>query len=425
LAPATAYRDGMTAAGDTWPENIDVRPVVTGEIESFLDVFDAAWGFPPDDEQRRHTGAVVAAETPLAAFVDGDMSGTAMSFALELTVPGQVQLPMAGVSYVAVHPLRRRRGVMRALMRSQLDDLHARGVPVAGLGASEAGIYGRFGYGPATWDSSWRLARGAARGLAGRDGGCCLELVDAPTARELFPAVHEQARHAQVGDVRTYPGKWHDLVGDGAQRGRHFLLCRDDDGRASGYAIYRIEREDRYSYSAHAAVIVDHLIACTDTAYRSLWACLADLDLTDWVVARGRPEHEPLRWALADSRQLVVTGVHDHLWVHLVDLPAALSRRRYTAEGSLVLDVADPFCPWNERRWLLESGPDGAGCRPAGHSAGTNLRLDAAALGSLFLGGTSVAHLARAGRIEADPMSLSLAEEMFGAGTGPWCSTEF
>jgi predicted acetyltransferase len=63
-----------------------------------------------------------------------------MSFALELTVPGQVQLPMAGVSYVAVHPLRRRRGVMRALMRFQLDDLHARGVPLAGLGASEADI---------------------------------------------------------------------------------------------------------------------------------------------------------------------------------------------------------------------------------------------------------------------------------------------
>jgi predicted acetyltransferase len=399
--------------------NIVVRPVGDGETEAFLDVFEAAWGFAPDDERRRHTAAVVAGERLLGAFADGDMAGTVMSFALELTVPGQVQLPMAGVSYAAVHPLRRRRGIMRALMRSQLDDLHARGVPVAGLGASEAGIYGRFGYGPATWDSSWRLARGAARGLADRDGACRLELVDAPTARDLFPAVHEQARRSQVGDIRTYPGRWHDLIGDG----RHFLLGRDADGRASGYAIYRIERENRYS--AHATVIVDHLIACTGAAYRSLWAYLADLDLTDWVAASGRPDQEPLRWALADSRQLVVTGVHDHLWVRLVDLSAALSRRRYAAEGSLVLDVADPFCPWNQGRWLLEGGPDGAGCRPAGPSAGTGLRLGAAALGSLFLGGTPVPHLARAGRIEADSVSLRRAEQMFGAGIGPWCSTEF
>jgi predicted acetyltransferase len=219
-----------------------------------------------------------------------------------------------------VHPLNRRRGVLRALMRSQLDDLHARGVPLAGLGASEAGIYGRFGYGPATWDSSWRLARGAARGLADGDDGCNLEMIDAPAARELLPAVHEQARQGQVGDVRTYPGRWHDLAGDGAPPGTQFLLGRDDSGRPAGYAIYRIQREERYS--AHASVIVDHLIALTGAAYRSLWAHLADLDLTNQVIASGRPEHEPLRWALADSRQLVVTGVHDHLWLRLVDLPA-------------------------------------------------------------------------------------------------------
>jgi predicted acetyltransferase len=327
----------MTAARDGSPERVEVRPVGGGEIAAFLDVFEAAWGFAPDDERRSRTGAVVAAESPFGAFADGEMAGTVMSFALELTVPGQVQLPMAGVSFVAVHPLRRRRGVMRALMRGQLDDLHASGVPVAGLGASEAGIYGRFGYGPATWDSSWRLPRGAVRNLAEPGGASYLELVDASAARELFPGVHEHARRSQVGDVRTYPGRWHDLIGADRHNDRHFLLCRDDDGRVSGYAIYRIEREDRYS--AHAAVLVDHLIACTDAAYRGLWAYLADLDLTDWVVASGRPECESLRWALADSRQLAVTGVHDHLWVRLIDLPAALSRRRYLAEGSLVLDV--------------------------------------------------------------------------------------
>ena len=412
----------MTAAEVTWPENIDVRPVVTGEMESFLDVFEAAWGFPPDSEQRQHTGAVVAAETPLAAFVDGDMAGTVMSFALELTVPGQVQLPMAGVSYVAVHPLRRRQGIMRALMRSQLDDLHTRGFPVAGLGASEAGIYGRFGYGPATWDSSWRLARGAARGLADRAGGCGLELVDAPTARELFPAVHEQARRSQVGDVRTYPGRWHDLIGGGRQRGGHFLLCRDDDGRASGYAIYRIEREDRYS--AHAAVIVDHLIARTGAAYRSLWAYLADLDLTDWVVASGRPEHEPLRWALADSRQLVVTGVHDHLWVRLVDLPAALSRRGYAAEGSLILDVADPFCPWNQGRWLLEGGPDGAAAGPPG--IGRCQPEAGRRRPRLAVPGRHVRRAAGQGRAHrGGPHIVASCGADVRGRNRPWCSTEF
>ncbi len=405
------------------PENIEVGPAEGAEIAAFVDTFEAAWGFDSGEEQRRRTGLDVAGETPLCAYAGGELAGTAMSFALELTVPGPVRVPLAGVSYVAVHPLRRRRGVLRALMRYQLDDLHARGVPVAGLGASEAGIYGRFGYGPATWDSSWRLARGAAHHLAPSGGACRLELVDAPTARDVFPAVHEQARRCQVGEVRTYPGRWHDLIGDYRQPGKQFVLCRDRDGRASGYAVYRLEREDRYS--AHATVIVDHLIACTDVAYRSLWAYLTDLDLTDSVVASGRPEHEMLQWALADSRQLVVTGVHDHLWLRVVDLPAALSERRYPAEGSLVLEVTDHFCPWNRGRWVLEGGPDGAECRLAAGRDGAGLRLDAAALGSLFLGGRSVAHLAGAGRIEADRTSLHRAQQMFGAGLDPWCSTQF
>jgi predicted acetyltransferase len=413
----------MPAPAKTGPEAIDVRPVGSGEIECFLDVFDAAWGFARDHARRRHTRTVVAAESPLAAFAGGCLAGTVMSFAMELTVPGQVQVPMAGVSYVAVHPLRRRRGVLRAMMRRQLDDLYARGIPVAGLGASEAGIYGRFGYGPATWDSSWRLARGAARGLADGDDGCHLEMTGAPAALELLPAVHERARLGQVGDVRTYPGRWHDLAGDGAPPGTQVLLCRDDGGHPVGYAIYRIEREERYS--AHASVIVDHLIALTSAAYRTLWAHLAALDLTDQVIASGRPEHEPLRWALPDSRQLVITGVHDHLWLRLVDLPAALSRRRYAAAGTLILDVTDPFCPWNQGRWLLEGGPDGAECRTAGHSPAPSLRLNAAALGSLFLGGTSVTHLARAGILAGDAPALRQAQLMFGTEAGPWCSTGF
>jgi predicted acetyltransferase len=411
----------MTAAGQAGSGTIEVRPVEAAEITTFVDTVETAWGSDSSEEERRRAAQDLAAESLLGAFAAGAMAGTAMSFSLELTAPGQVQLPMAGVSWVAVHPLHRRHGILRALMRAQLDELHARGVPVAGLGASEAGIYGRFGYGPATWDSSWRLARGAARHLA--DAGSALELVDAQKAREVFPAVHQRARRSQVGEVRTYPGWWHDQTAASTQRGRQFMLCRDPDGSASGYAIYRLERDDRWS--AQATVVVDHLVSSTGAAYSSLWAYLSDLDLTEGVEAHGRPEHEPLQWALADSRQLTVNGVRDHLWVRLVDVPGALSRRRYAAEGSVALEVTDQFCPWNQGRWLLEGGPDGAICQPAPGSDGPSLRLDAAVLASLFLDGTSVARLAAAGLVDADPASLLRASQMFGTGLDPWCSTWF
>jgi predicted acetyltransferase len=393
---------------------VEVQPIDGAEIESFVDVVETAWGSRTDEE----TGSDILREQPIGAYLGGTMAGTAMAFSMELTVPGEVQVPMAGISYVAVHPLHRRRGVLRSLMRYQLDDLRSQGVAVAGLGASEAGIYGRFGYGPATWDSSWRLTRGALRGLSDRPGGGSgsLEMVGATTAMELFPAVHEEARRRQVGDVRTYRGRWRDLIGND---GKQFVLCRDADGHPRGYAIYRLERQERWS--AHATVTVDHLMASTDAAYYRLWGFLADLDLTDCVLASGRPQREPLHWGLPDRRQLAVTGVHDHLWVRLVDIASALSQRRYAHQGSLLLDVTDRFCPWNEGRWLLEGGPDGAECRRTRDRAGASLRLDVSAVGSLFLGGASLAHMAAARLVAGEPAMLGRGHLMFRADLDPWC----
>ncbi|MBO0805879.1 MAG: sterol carrier protein domain-containing protein [Nocardiopsaceae bacterium] len=178
-------------------------------------------------------------------------------------------------------------------------------------------------------------------------------MAEPSAARELFPAIHEDARRGQIGDVRTYPGKWDELIQAGPLGGRYMLLCREDL-RPSGYAVYRLEREERYS--SHASVVVEHLISCTDASYRRLWAHLANLDLTDCVLARGRPEHEALQWMLSDRRQMIVTDVHDHLWLRLVDVADALSLRRYGTAGTLRLRVRDSFCPWNSGCWLLAAG---------------------------------------------------------------------
>jgi predicted acetyltransferase len=118
--------------------------------------------------------------------------------------------------------------------------------------------------------------------------------------------------------------------------------------------------------------------------------------------------------------------VHDHLWVRLIDLPAALAGRRYATDGGVLLDVTDTFGPWNGGRWLLEGGPDGAACRrAAGGPEEAVIALDASALASLYLGGTSVERLAAAGLVRGDQASLDRAGRLFGAGQDPWCSTYF
>src|ERR1700754_3641140 len=97
-------------------------------------------------------GTVLACDGP-------DVVGMAHYLDLHLTVPGGAVLPMAGVTIVGVAPTHRRRGILRAMYTELHDRIAAAGYPLAGLTASEGGIYGRFGYGPATIEQALTVDR--------------------------------------------------------------------------------------------------------------------------------------------------------------------------------------------------------------------------------------------------------------------------
>jgi hypothetical protein len=80
-------------------------------------------------------------------------------------------VPTAGVAAVGVLPTHRRRGALTGMMAATLDDAERRGEPVAALWASEASIYGRFGFGVAAFGLDLRIARRRARLLPARVSG--------------------------------------------------------------------------------------------------------------------------------------------------------------------------------------------------------------------------------------------------------------
>ena len=102
----------------------------------------------PDAAGVERVRAAIELDRTLAAFDDGQVVGTAGINTYQMTVPGG-SLPTAGVTRVSVLSTHRRRGILTRLMRRQLDDVHDRGEPLAALYASEAPIYGRYGYGVA------------------------------------------------------------------------------------------------------------------------------------------------------------------------------------------------------------------------------------------------------------------------------------
>ena len=117
-------------------------------------------------------------------------------------------------------------------------------------------------------------------------------------------------------------------------------------------------------------------------------------------------------------------GTGDRLWARVLDVPAALSARRYATDVDVVLDVRDPFLD-RGGRFRLRGGPDGAECVPAGDGAPL-VSIEMAALGSLLFGGRPAGSLARAGLLAADdPAVLRRLDTAFRAERTPQHGTEF
>jgi predicted acetyltransferase len=318
---------------------------------------------------------------------------------------------------VGVRPTHRRRGLLTAMMRRQLEDIRAAGEPVAALWASEGAIYGRFGYGIAARTASLTARRPAARLAAPPP------VADPPRAGpaadhvEHMRAVHERVRGERPG-MLDRPGAWwtarlHDPESDrkGAQPLQALAV-------ADGYALYAV-RPDRDDDGPAGEVTIGELVAATPAGRALLWDFLLDQDLTRTVTWPLAPADEPL-WLMLTDHDAVRLVLRASLWVRIVDLPAALGARGYASDPDVVLDVSDAFCPWNAGRYRLAGGR----CEPS--HAEADLALDAAALGAAYLGGTLLTDLAAAGRVtELRPGALARASAAFRADVAPWCPEIF
>jgi predicted acetyltransferase len=380
----------------------------------------------PTDEELEISKEITEFDRTLAFFDGPEIVATAGIFSYEMTVPGGGALPCAGVTRVGVLSTHRRRGLLTAMMRRQLDDIHERGEPLAALYASEAPIYGRFGYGLATYQASVEIQRSHAAFAKPPGGRGQVSMVDVPAAVPAFTRVWEQARHSQPGmlglDERWIRNQLSDLELHREGASPHYRVLYQADNNPAGFAIYRAKMEWDAS-GPNGTLRLEMLVAVTAEAYAALWRHVLEVDLMARVSAEMRPVDEPLRFLLADSRQ-PKTRLEDGLWLRLVDVAAALAGRRYAVDGHLVLRVRDEFCPWNAGTFELTGGPSGAAARRS--NASPDLELDADTLGAVYLGGNRLHTLHEAGRVnELRPGAIPIADAMFATDRAPWCPSHF
>jgi predicted acetyltransferase len=416
---------------------IEIRPIGPDEVDPWIRALHVPFLAKADDDHVAHWVDHVELGRTWVAADAGRFVGTSCVFTRDVTLPGAPggpapTVPLAAVSGVGVHTTHRRRGILSQLMGTMLGDAIDRGEPIAGLLASEAAIYGQFGFGWATSTVALSLPRRTTR-LTQTAPALDLVLCGAKEAESRLPELFDRFRLQRAGQVDRTPAYWKDVFADPRSRRpagvseRFFAVCDD------GYVAYRAS--NNWESVDPNVLHLDELLGVSPDAEAALWQYLLSVDLVDTIVA-DRPVDESIRWRLADPRSLAVTRLKDRLWIRVLDVPTALTARRYRTEGRLVLEVdAAPVSvgPQGDARpdpaagrWVLEVGPDGSSCRSARADEHPELRLGVSELGAALLGGQDLRSRASAARVaELVPGSLERADAIFATTPAPFSSTGF
>jgi predicted acetyltransferase len=424
-----------------------IRPIGPDDFDALYAVDQQAFhGRPLPEKQRAEILRHFEFDRSLVAF-DGDVAvGTSGIYSLRLSVPGAMA-PVAGVTYISVLPTYRRRGILSSLIRRQFADIRDRGEAIAALWASESGIYGRYGYGTASWRARFSFRRG--EGALGRHApaagpGLRLRLAEPESVRAELAKVYEAMLPSRPGMFARDELWWNRVLAtahDGQVDGDpvRCLLAEDDSG-PRGYAIYSATgRWDGPTFLPEGVLNIRETMATDPAATAALWADLLSRDLTTEFTAGMQPVDDPVLHMLADPRRARL-HVGDGLWVRLVDLPRALAQRRYSGPVDVAIEVSDPLLAENQGTWRLRTeatAGTGAGADSARAATGlaatcqpdtgpADLALDVSALGAAYLGGARLGSLAGAGLVtEHRRGALAALSAAMSWDPAPWCPQIF
>lgn len=407
-----------------------IRPITLSELPQFIRVgehaFNSTW---PTEAFVNWERMVFEPERSLAAFDGDEIIGTTTIMSFDLIVPGG-EVSAAGVTSVAVLPSHRRRGVLTSLMNTQLGDISAGTEPVAALFASESVIYGRYGYGVATHHLRYTIKRGESL-LAMPANPPTLRIVDPKSATSSLKHVYNSVRATRPGMMTRHEAYWNVMLDDPefVREGSTPTYCvlAEDGSGPCGYALYSAKPTWADDGLPAQVLVVRELFSTGRDATLALWVDLLSRDLVGEVATRSRPLDDPLLHELADPRR-TRPSYADGMWIRIVDLPAALTQRKYSCDVDIVIEVADDRLPANNGRWRLQAGGLGDEGKPTCErtTAEPDVAMPVRVLGAAYLGDARLGGLAAAGQItELRPGAVAALSAAMWWDPAPWAPTSF
>ncbi|MET9291349.1 GNAT family N-acetyltransferase [Streptomyces sp. NPDC003077] len=409
---------------------LEFRTIPEAHADRALDLHYLVFHDDAEEERRKAHRDILLHCDRIGAYDGDELVGLLGAHPLRLSVPGG-ELPCAGVTFVSVAPTHRRRGVLSGMIRELWRRCAAAEQPLAALWVSEAAIYGRFGFDPAT--RSYTIEIDSSRPLALRiePDDRPLRLVPPQDAPAVIGALHEEHRARRAGRVGRDDFWWRTHIlrekrdeNEDLSPPRVVTIGGGRNGEPpAGYVLYRTLGSDDDN-GTPGVVYVEELEADSPATAAALWRYVASIDLTDKVRAWGRPVDDPLLHFAADRDQVRVVQEFGALWLRLVDVPAALRARAWAAPADLVLDLTDAGVPANAGRYRLTVAHSGATISLTDDAP--DLSLDVRELAACYLGGTELRHLVAAGLVtEHTPGAASALDAALRTRELPHTADEF
>jgi GNAT superfamily N-acetyltransferase len=354
---------------------------------------------------------------------------------MQLSVPDGAgagsAVPVAGLTWVGVHPDHRRKGVLTAMMRHHIEQTRQEGVHLSVLHASEPGIYGRHGYGVASLELEVEVGRGSTFTAPHLEDEAAAVTTRLGTVDDEGMGLRRRQIDLEllttnvgtiVGDPEFYADLSHVTAQDVRDSEPPRILIAVRDGRDVGYATFK--RTHKWNDARPAAEVGVRSLSGGPAARLALLRRVTDLDLSGTVTITGVAATDPLLSWVQGPRGLGGIKPYDSLWVRIVDLPHAIAARGYEADCDVVVDVADEQAPWNAGRWRIRV-KDATGEATRTDDA-AEVSLPVAAVGAAYLGGTNLAELHRAGVIaERRPGAVRELWRAFRTDVGPYAARGF
>lgn len=329
------------------------------------------------------------------------------------------------VTAVTVRTSHRRRGLLRRMMSEDLELARRDGVAMAALTASEGTIYGRFGFGVASFERTVKVDTGARFSVRHQAVGS-VEIADPKVLLDLAPKVFDRVHRLTPGSMGRQEWYRQGASGSIGRDGKEdpavkVALHYGPDGTVDGYVSYKFLGWDTEPYTVQ---VVD-LVAASNEGYLELWQFLGAIDLVERVTWEEAQLDDPLTWALSDPRCIDSSDSRDMLWLRILDVGKALEARHYPTDGRLVLEVLDPL-GLTAGTFALDVTGGQAAVVPVPESETADLVMDVAALSSVYLGAVCPVTLVAAGRIVENTKGAAFkAMQMFAVERPTHCLTHF